>query len=123
VEGYPVDARHVYLLGFSQGAVMSFATALAHPELVAGVVALSGYVPTGPEVTIQRERVRSVAFFVGHGVYDEIIPIEHGRAAQRFLTDLRVDVVYREYPMGHQISLDELEDVAAWLAHCLDRGG
>lgn len=118
---YGVDASRVYLMGFSQGAIMSFSVGLTHPEKIAGIVAMSGRVL--PEIvphSAAPEALRDLPIFVAHGTEDQVLPIHHGRAARELLQRLPVALTYREYPMGHQISDQSLADIAGWLTQRLD---
>ena len=121
IETYGIDPVRVYLMGFSQGAIMSLAVALTSPEKVAGVVAMSGRVL--PEIVphiAAPEALRDLPIFVAHGTEDQVLPIHHGRAARELLQRLPVALTYREYPMGHQISDQSLADIAGWLTQRLD---
>jgi phospholipase/carboxylesterase len=124
VEAYGADAGRVYLAGFSQGAMMGLALLLTRPEKVAGVVAMSGRLPAqvlGREP--DREALTGKPVLITHGLYDPMLPVEQGRAARDYLAALPVSLDYREYPMGHEVSMESLRDVAAWLAAALDAGG
>ena len=118
---YPVDPQRVYLLGFSQGAIMSFSVALTAPERVAGVVALSGRIlPEIRPLIAPPAALAGLPFLVIHGTEDTVLPVSYGRAARDLLAGLPVALTYREYPMGHQITADSLSTVAAWLTAQLD---
>lgn len=118
---YPIDPERVVLLGFSQGAVMSLGAQALRPESVAGVIALSGYFPI--EVESEAGNLVGRPAFVAHGVYDDIIPVEAGRRTRDLLERHGVDLTYREYPMAHQVSAEEMGDVRAWLEAAInDRG-
>ncbi|MGB8648272.1 MAG: PHB depolymerase family esterase [Anaerolineae bacterium] len=122
VQAYRADPRQVYLLGFSQGAIMSGSVMLTRPDLLAGVAALSGRIL--PEVrpqTVSPERLKGFPVLVQHGLYDQVLPIEYGRDSHAFLTKLPVALTYREYPMAHEISQESLRDLAAWLLKQLDQ--
>jgi phospholipase/carboxylesterase len=118
---YPVDPGRVYLLGFSQGAMMANALTLSEPHRVAGGVLLSGFQPDLGSFTPHPDGVRGKSFFVAHGLYDELLGIELGRVVRDTLTNLGADLTYREYPIGHQISAAELVDIQAWLHATIDR--
>jgi phospholipase/carboxylesterase len=123
VEAYGADGRRVYLMGFSQGAMMSLALTLTSPEKVAGVVAMSGRLPRqviGLEP--DREALKGTPVLVTHGLYDPVLPIENGRAARDYLAALPLELTYREYPMAHEVSMESLRDVTAWLTNVLDSG-
>ena len=114
---YPIDPERVVLLGFSQGAVMSLGAQALRPDSVAGVIALSGYFPI--EVEPDAGNLVGRPAFVAHGVYDDIIPVEAGRRTRDLLERHGVDVTYREYPMAHQVSAEEMADARAWLNQLL----
>jgi phospholipase/carboxylesterase len=121
VEQYGADPAHVYLVGFSQGAIMAGAIALCMPELVAGAVLMSGRVMSEmvpPESA--RERLTGLPILVVHGNHDDVLPIENGRAARDLLQKLPVELTYREFPMAHQVSTESLALVGDWLRTRLD---
>jgi phospholipase/carboxylesterase len=118
---YGGDPARVYLLGFSQGAIMSASVALTEPELVAGAVLMSGRVPGEIRPLIApAERLAGKPFLVVHGIYDEVLPIQNGRASRAILSDLPVSLTYNEYPMAHEINAQCLDHVTAWLTARLD---
>lgn len=124
VDAYGADPRRVFLMGFSQGAIMSLSILLTRPEKVSGVVAMSGRIL--PEVLPNMappEAMRGIPVLVVHGVADPILPMHHGLAIRDLLAKLPVDLTYKEYSMGHQVTEESLADVAAWLRMQLDRGG
>ena len=105
------------LLGFSQGAVMSLGAQALQPDSVAGVIALSGYFPI--EVESDAGNLVGRPAFVAHGVHDDIIPVEAGRRTRDLLERHGVDLTYREYPMAHQVSAEEMGEVRGWLSRLL----
>ena len=112
---YPLDPQKLFLLGFSQGSMMSYAFALAQPGRVAGVVAQSGYIPLNAGLKVDRAGIRGKPFLLTHGAYDPIIPVEWGREARDTLAQAGAQVEYHEYAMGHEISAQSIEAIAAWL--------
>jgi phospholipase/carboxylesterase len=112
----------VFLMGFSQGAVMNYLTAFGSPELLHGVIALSGQLPDGrPEAVALPAGLKELPFLVVHGLYDDVLPIDKGREADRWLRAHVSDLTYREYPMGHEIDEETLETIASWLRDRIDR--
>jgi phospholipase/carboxylesterase len=105
--------------GFSQGAVMSYALSLGmgRPR-PAGVVALSGFVPTveGLELDLDGPLPR---FAIGHGTFDPVIQVEWSRRARALLEGAGADVVYRESPLPHVIDPRLLAELRPWLAETL----
>jgi phospholipase/carboxylesterase len=118
------DPARTYVLGFSQGAMMSVGLVRTYPELVAGAVVLSGGgADEAFPLVAPRAAVGRVALFVGHGTEDDVLPVDRGRAIRDAFADLATDLTYREYPIAHGVNEDEMRDVAAWLAERLDGAG
>ena len=118
---FGTDPARTFLLGFSQGAIMTMSVALTQPHVVAGAVMLSGRVL--PEIRPRlaaTEALAGLSVFVGHGVFDEKLPIRHARETRELLASLPVELTYREYQEGHTISQEELSDLNAWLTARLD---
>ncbi len=121
IKAYSVDPKGVYLLGFSQGAMMSLSVALTRPDKIAGVAAMSGRLPRQTlEKMARPEALEGLPIFVAHGIYDPVIPVEYGRASREMLEALPVRLTYREYPMGHEVTMESLQDAAGWLSSTLD---
>lgn len=121
VAAYGADPQRVYLLGFSQGAILSLTIALSSPATVAGIAALSGRIP--PEVrpwVAPPAELAGLPVLVVHGTHDRVIPISYGRDARQLLAALPVDLTYHEYDIAHEISARTLRDVLAWLTARLD---
>ena len=118
IKQYPIDSKNVNLIGFSQGAILSYATALTYPEKIAKVVALSGYfnqeiVPEN--IDTNANAISHLKFFISHGSVDQVIPVEWARKAQPFLENLGLKVVYHEYPIGHGVAPQNFYDFKNWL--------
>ena len=116
VKQYPIDTENVTLIGFSQGAILSYATALTYPEKISKVVALSGYFNQEilPEV-IDTKAISHLKFFVSHGSVDQVIPVDWARKAKPALENLGLEVEYQEYPIGHGVSPKNFYDFKNWL--------
>ncbi len=115
-----IPCERIFLAGFSQGGAIAAHVALRHPEPLAGLVALSTYLVR--EETLAAERSaenRALRVFQAHGTYDPMVVLARGAAAHERLVQLGHDVEWRTYPMQHQVCLEELEDLAAWIkARC-----
>lgn len=123
-QAYGTDPRSVYLMGFSQGTIMSLSVALTEPEKVAGVVAASGrIIPEALPRMASSDRLKGLPIFVSHGTRDEVLPIRNGRAIRDRLSLLPVDLSYHEYPMGHEIRAECVADISAWLRARLEGRG
>lgn len=123
-ERYGVDPHRRFLLGFSQGAIMSLCVMLTAPEALAGVVAMSGrLLPEIRPKAVPAERLRAFPVLVQHGLYDQLLPISYGRDIRDYLAATPAALTYREYPIGHQVTEQSLEEARAWLADHLDTAG
>jgi phospholipase/carboxylesterase len=121
LSAYPVLPEKLFLLGFSQGSILSMCYTLSHPSRIAGVIAQSGYIPRGLSLGIDEEEIRGKPFLLVHGNQDTMIPIEWGRLTRDMLQSLGVDLTYQEFPMGHQVSMESLMVVSAWLENQLEK--
>jgi phospholipase/carboxylesterase len=111
---YSLD--ELYLGGFSQGAIMSYSIALAHSNEVQGVIALSGRILEEIKPLVEKEHyLQRLKVFVAHGLQDNTLPIHYARQAKDYLESLSVQLTYKEYPIGHQISNEVLQDLNSWL--------
>jgi phospholipase/carboxylesterase len=120
-EAYGLDPGRVYVMGFSQGAIMGFSLALTRPDKLAGLVAHSGRIlPEIRPLIAPPEALRGLPVLVLHGTADGVLPVHHGRASRDLLSALPVRLTYKEYPIGHEISAESLGDAAAWLGERLD---
>jgi phospholipase/carboxylesterase len=108
-------AERTILGGFSQGGVMAYALGLAHGRpRPAALIELSTFMPSVPGRELDLTApLPPVA--IGHGVYDDVIGVEWGRAAHRALTEAGADVLYRESAMGHSIDPGFLDEIARWI--------
>ena len=113
-------ARRILLAGFSQGGAIALQTGLRHPERLAGVMALSTYVPVAESLAAEAHAEnRDVPIFMAHGLYDPIIPVAAARRSRDLLARLGYDVAWHEYPMPHSVAPPELDDIGAWLRRVL----
>lgn len=116
IDTYPIDSKAVSLLGFSQGAILSYAIALSHPEKIKNVIALSGYISAAIcEENYQNNDFSKLKIFASHGVVDQVIPITWARKVKPFLDALAIESIYKEYPIGHGISPQIFADFKNWL--------
>ena len=103
--------------GFSMGAVMSYALALGTGRSApAGVLALSGFIPSVESFELEWSNVRAMPVAIGHGTQDRVIPVEFGRDARQALEKAGARVLYRESPMVHTIDPRFVGDLQGWLS-------
>ncbi len=111
-----IAAARIVLAGFSQGGVMALQTGLRHPERLAGIMALSCYVPLARTLAAEASQTnRDAPIFMAHGLYDDLIPIAAARRSRDLLLQLGYRVQWHEYPMSHSVSAEEIADISDWL--------
>jgi len=116
IQQYNIDKTNFNLMGFSQGAVLSYALALNFPEKIKNVVALSGYINEDIMPLQEKlENYRHLNFFVSHGIYDEVIPVEEARKIPPYLQKRKIRHIYNEYEMGHEVNMACMEDMLVWI--------
>ena len=121
LSAYPINPQKLFLLGFSQGSLLSMCYALIHPSRIAGVISQSGYIPSHIGLEIKEADLQNKPFILTHGQQDTMIPVEWGRASRDDLQKLGVDLTYYEFQMGHNISMDSLEVISGWLKKQLEQ--
>ena len=115
------SAKRLVLAGFSQGGAIALQTGLRHPERIAGIMALSTYVPIAEKLAAEANAAnRGVPIFMGHGSHDPIIPLPRAEQSRVLLQSLGYPVEWHEYPMPHSVCAEELADIGAWLGEVLD---
>jgi phospholipase/carboxylesterase len=115
-----IRPERIVLAGFSQGGAISLQTGLRHPERLAGIMALSTYVPIAATLEAERNRANAdVPIFMGHGTQDPIIPLAHARRSKELLERLGYPVEWHEYVMPHSVSPHEIRDIGVWLRRAL----
>jgi phospholipase/carboxylesterase len=114
-EQYPLDTSHLYLLGFSQGAILAMTLGLTLGNKIKGIVALSGYIPAFVKEKYVVKPVDEVSLFISHGEMDQVLPFEWGVANEEYFRELGAKVTFQTYPEGHTVSLQNLQDFTNWL--------
>jgi phospholipase/carboxylesterase len=114
-EQYPLDTSHLYLLGFSQGAILAMTLGLTLGNKIKGIVALSGYIPAFVKEEYVVKPVDEVSLFISHGEMDQVLPFEWGVANNEYFRQLGAKVTFNTYPEGHTVSLQNLQDFTNWL--------
>jgi phospholipase/carboxylesterase len=103
------------LLGFSQGAIMSYNVIFTRPELVNGIAAMSGRMMDGIKPNVSKKALEAVQVFIAHGTQDQVIGVEHARTSLKYFNSIGMKPEYHEYQMAHTISPQTLSDVITWL--------
>jgi phospholipase/carboxylesterase len=120
IEEQPVPPEKIVLAGFSQGGAIALQTALRYPKKLAGIMALSTYLPLAATLAAERTAANAqVPIFMAHGGYDDIIPIQRAQDSKNFLEKLGYGIEWHEYPMPHSVCGDEVRDISAFLTKLL----
>ena len=111
-----LDPGRILLAGFSQGGALTLHTILHGSVIFGGAIALSTYLPLRALTTqVSPERFMHNEIFMAHGTHDEILPHEIGKLSKDVLLKLGAHVEWHEYPMGHQLCDDQIEDIRTWI--------
>jgi len=111
-----IPASRIILAGFSQGCAMTLQAGLRHPEPLAGLLCLSGYVPLADKVAAELAPAsKATPVFMVHGRMDPVIPIQRATASRDLLQSLGYDVEWHDYYMQHSLCQEEVDDISAWL--------
>jgi phospholipase/carboxylesterase len=115
-----IAANRLALAGFSQGGAIALQTGLRHAERIAGIMALSTYLPMADKLPAEAGRAnRDVPIFMAHGSYDPVIPLARAQQSRETLQSLGYAVEWREYAMPHSVCPEEVTDIGAWLRKIL----
>jgi phospholipase/carboxylesterase len=115
-----IPCGKIVLAGFSQGGAIVLQTALRHPQRLAGVMALSTYLPLGAKLEKERTAPNGdLPIFMAHGQYDNMIGIDRAMQSRDALLALGYPVEWHEYPMPHSVCPEEIADIAAFLLRIL----
>ena len=115
-----IPAERIVLAGFSQGCAMALHTALRLPQKLAGIMALSGYLPLADRLTAERHPANAqTPVFMAHGTQDPVVVIARGEASRDALAALGQPVEWHSYPMPHSLHPREISDISAFLARVL----
>ncbi len=115
-----IPSARLVLAGFSQGGAIALQTGLRHGERLAGIMALSTYLPVASTLAAEASAAnRAVPIFMAHGLDDPLIPIERAAMSRRQLEAAGYAIEWHEYPMAHAVCMEEIADVSAWLQRIL----
>ena len=118
--GRGIATDKIVLAGFSQGGAVTLQTGLRYPKKLAGLMALSTYLPLAESLPQEAAPAnRDTPIFMAHGVYDGVIPLVMGAGSMTLLTGMGHPVEWRQYPMQHSVCPQEIEDIGAWLRKVL----
>jgi phospholipase/carboxylesterase len=115
-----IPFKNIVLAGFSQGGSIALQSGLRYPETLAGVMALSCYLPCSDSFAAEATAANAkTPLLVAHGTQDPVVPLAMGRNTRDLLVKSGYTVAWHEYPMQHSVCLEEVRDIGAWLTQVL----
>jgi phospholipase/carboxylesterase len=115
-EARGIPSHRIFLAGFSQGGAVAYLSALTHPTPLAGVIALSTYIPCPQWITDERSAANMhIPMFVAHGRDDDVVSLCLGEQALALVSSLGFQPVWHTYDMPHAVCAEEIADIGAWL--------
>lgn len=115
-----IASERIVLAGFSQGGAIALYTALRYPQKLAGVLALSAYLPLHSKLASEAHLANATTpIFMAHGVFDEIISLEMSKLSRNLLQNCQYFVNWHEYNMGHSVCVEEIADIQNFLQQVL----
>jgi phospholipase/carboxylesterase len=114
------EKHPVFLAGFSQGGAIVLQTGLRYPKKLAGVIALSTYLPLSSKLTQERSvENQKLPIFMAHGTQDPVIPMQKAKLSREVLEQLGYKVEWHEYPMPHSVCPQEIADISGFITKLL----
>lgn len=111
-----ISSEHILLAGFSQGGAMALQAGLRQTNPLAGIIALSCYLPLAETLATEASPANaSTPIFMAHGIYDAVIPITHAIVSRERLLAAKYSLEWHEYPMAHSVCEQEIADISHWL--------
>lgn len=117
-----IKSERIVLAGFSQGGAIALYTALRFPQRLAGILALSTYLPLHSKLAAEAHTINAnIPIFMAHGIYDEVISLEMSKLSRDFLQSSRYFVNWHEYRMAHSVCAEEIADIKKFLQQVLQQ--
>lgn len=108
--------EQIILAGFSQGGAMTLHTGLRYKHKLAGLIALSCYIPSSEQLPLNEISInKNTPVFLGHGTFDPVVPFNLGQAAKSSLEASGYNIDWNEYPLQHGVNMEEINDVRQWI--------
>lgn len=119
--GRGIPSSRIFLAGFSQGGAVAYATGLTHPEPLAGIIALSTYLPSSDLIEREFSQAnRNIAIFAAHGTGDDVVSMEMGEHARDALLGMGCSLEWRTFSMDHALCIPEVRAIGKWLRGRMD---
>lgn len=115
IDEYALDKEQIYVLGFSQGAVLAQSLAFTMGNAIRGVVALSGYLPDFVKEEYKKHPVNHLNIFISHGEFDYVIPLQWGENSKDYFNAQGAQVTFKIYQDGHGVTPENRQDLVSFL--------
>jgi len=116
-EGMP--ANKIVLAGFSQGGALTLYVGLSHPQPLAGLLALSCYLPLRDQIEqYAKSARRELPIFLAHGTLDDVVPLSFAKLAKELLEKQEFKIDWHDYPCAHTVCAEEIQDIREFLLNC-----
>lgn len=117
-----IASERIILVGFSQGGALALHTGLRFQQKLAGIMALSSYLPIADFLEEEKSAINyGLPIFVAHGTKDAVLPVEAAEITCRYLRDLDYPVEEKIYPIGHELCFEEVKDISHWFTQVLGK--
>lgn len=115
-----IPPERILLAGFSQGGAIVLHSGMRYPQRLAGILALSTYLPLPHALATERSTAaQNTPVLMLHGTQDNVVPLSLAERSRQALNSAGIDLDWKNYPMGHTLCLDEIHDIRAWLTERL----
>jgi phospholipase/carboxylesterase len=117
-----IPYQNIVLAGFSQGCAMALYVGSRLPNKLAGIIALSGYLPLAISLNLEKHSAnQNTPIFMAHGTYDPVVALDRAQASYALLESSGYQVEWNEYPMEHSVNHEELQDISRFLQTVLPK--
>lgn len=113
-EKYNTKKEKTFLLGFSQGAILSYSLSFFYPNKINHIIALSGYINTDL-LPVEISKSITTDYYISHGIVDQVLPIEWARKSKTFLEKINLQAIYSEYKVGHGVAPQNFYSFKEWI--------
>jgi phospholipase/carboxylesterase len=115
-----ISSDRIVLAGFSQGGAIALHTALRYPQKLAGVLALSTYLPLHSKLSAEAHAAnKNTPIFMAHGIFDDVISLDMSKVSRNLLQDNQYLINWHEYSMAHSVCAEEITDIEVFLKQVL----
>ncbi|MBX2846976.1 MAG: dienelactone hydrolase family protein [Acidiferrobacterales bacterium] len=116
-----VKSDNIIIAGFSQGGAVAYHTGVRSEHKLAGILALSTYIPFADQVALEYSDINlQTPILAHHGTHDPVVPVQLGKSSVDVLHELGFSIQWQTYPMAHQVNMEQIKDIGVWINQTLD---